>query len=186
MTQVAIDELRNRALRVGAWSEVRDVRLFKVTSELAELPDESVGLSYSLNSDISMQYLTDDGGLIVTGEYTVLVREGSVESTDGAEWDEQKTVLELAFTMAALFAVDAPEGQEPLEEDELDAFAKTTGQFALHPYAREFVADMTGRMGLPQLHIGMMKLHLDGPNQGGNRTAASIASSRSPTALPAG
>lgn len=178
-TQVPLDEVRSLALRVAAWSEVRDVRLFKVTSQLNGLPDQAETLSYGLSSDVSVQYLEEDVGIIVTGEYEVTIREGTVESSEDEE--DQNVVLELSFTMAALFGVTVPEGAEVLRPAELDAFAKTTGQFALHPYAREFVADLTGRMGLPQLHIGMLKLHLDGPND----TDSSRVSSGVPTAATA-
>ena len=64
--------------------------------------------------------------------------------------------------MSTLYVVtERSDDTEPLTEGELDAFSNTTGQFALHPYAREFIADLTGRMRLSPLHIGMLKLHLD-------------------------
>ena len=61
----------------------------------------------------------------------------------------------------------------------MDTVSETTN-------AREFVADMTGRMGLPQLHIGMMKLHLEGPNEVENGSARLATYATSPTALPGG
>lgn len=135
-------------------------------AELSNMPDESLGLSYSMDSDVSVQYLQEDGGVIVNGEYEVAVRQGDIEpDLEGGDEDTRTVILNLEFNMAALFAVDVPSEAEALTEDEIDAFARTTGQFALHPYAREFVANLTGRMGLPPLHIGMMKLHLDGPDE---------------------
>lgn len=163
MTTVPVDEIRSRAARVAAWSEVNDVRLFQVEAKLNALPD-SEQLSYHMDSDVTMQYLQDQDGLIVTGDYTITIQAADASPADPAEGndDEQEPLYRLAFQLAALFTVDVPsDSHDPLEEDELDAFARTTGQFALHPYARELVADMTARAGLPPLHIGMLKIHLD-------------------------
>lgn len=165
MTQVPVDELRKRALRVAARAEIEDVRLFEIKSNFVELPDKPAGLSYNMASDVRVEYLPEEDGLIAAGEYHVTVREAETDDPDEAESDDPKTFLDLGFTMAVLFSVDVREGDKPFTETELDAFAKTTGQFALHPYARELVADLTSRMGLPQLHIGMLKLHLDAPNE---------------------
>lgn len=165
LTVVPLDDLRNKALRVAARSEIRDVRLFAVTASFEDMPDEEAAYTYSLDSDVAMQHFPQEGGLIVNGEYQLMVRQRDSElkavATEAGEG--LKTVLDLQFTMAALFVVEEPDEHEALQQEELDAFAKTTGQFALHPYAREFIADITGRMGLPQLHIGTLKLHLDAP-----------------------
>lgn len=163
MTSVPVDEVRNRALRVAAWSEVNDVRLFESSSKLKQMP-ETHHLKYDMHSDVSMQYVEDEGGLIVTGDYSIIIREAEGEVPSSESDDEVEPVYELTFQLAALFDIDVPEGAEPLSHEELDSFARTTGQFALHPYAREFVAEMTGRAGLPALHVGMLKIHLDGPN----------------------
>lgn len=166
MTIVPVEEGRNQAARVAAWSEVNDVRLFDSKAELRRVP-EAHRLRYDLESDVTMQYIEDDDGLVVTGEYKISVNEAPDDAeSDPVEDDanEAQSCYELTFTMAALFTVTVPDGVEPLSEMELNAFARTTGHFALHPYAREFVADMTGRAGLPPLHIGMLKLHLDAPN----------------------
>lgn len=35
------------------------------------------------------------------------------------------------------------------------------GQFALHPYAREYIYDVTGRLGLPPLTVGVLTMPYD-------------------------
>lgn len=109
-----------------------------------------------------MQFLPEDDGLIVTSDYTVSMREVEELNDAGGHEDKDDTpIYELTFRLAALFTINIPADATPLDEAELDAFAKTTGQFALHPYAREFIAQMTGRAGLPPLHVGPLKLRLD-------------------------
>ena len=42
--------------------------------------------------------------------------------------------------------------------EELNAYAISTGQYALYPYAREYISDLTMRLGLPPLTIGVLKI----------------------------
>jgi preprotein translocase subunit SecB len=121
------------------------------------------GLAYSLDSSIEFQTLGDvgvaGGSLVVTGEYQLSVIQ-VVAATEDEESSEED-IAKLDFTLAALFTVLPPrEGDDPIADSEFAAYAATTGQFALYPYAREFVADMTGRMGLPSLHMGALKFNL--------------------------
>lgn len=46
-------------------------------------------------------------------------------------------------------------GGHPTEE-ELTAYAATTGRFALYPYIREYVYDLTGRLALPPLTLEIL------------------------------
>lgn len=156
-----LDEVRAKAARVAAWSEVNDVRLFKASCDLARMP-EAGRYRYEMDAAVKVQFLPDDDGVIVTSDYTVSISEVE-ESTDagGDEDNDGAPIYELTFRLAALFTISIPADATPLDEAELDAFAKTTGQFALHPYAREFIAQMTGRAGLPPLHVGLLKLRLD-------------------------
>lgn len=157
-TAPTLDEVRTKAARVAAWSEVNDVRLFKATCDLVRMPD-SGPYRYDMDADVSVQFLPEDGGLIVTSDYTLSICEGGAPSDD--EDGDGDSFYELTFRLAALFNMNIPVDATPLDEAELDAFAKTTGQFALHPYARDFIAQMTGRAGLPSLHVGLLKLRLD-------------------------
>ena len=48
------------------------------------------------------------------------------------------------------------DGDTPLEEDELTAHGATTAKFLLYPFIREYIHDITGRLGLPPLTIGVL------------------------------
>ena len=52
-------------------------------------------------------------------------------------------------------------GDEPVAADEMQAYAATTGQFVLHPFARQYIYDMTGRLGLPPLTVGVLRQTYD-------------------------
>ena len=66
-------------------------------------------------------------------------------------------IARIEFEQAALFIMDL-EGQEPPQPEELTAYAVTTGQLALHPYVREYISNITTRLGLPSLTVGVLKL----------------------------
>ncbi|MGH8827023.1 MAG: SecB chaperone [Jiangellaceae bacterium] len=161
-----LDAERSLAARVARSADLRDVRLFGVIANLVS-PVIDAGLTYSLSSNVEYQVLAEASVLIVTGSYELSVVEAAPSDDDAAKDDsEPAKVADLSFQLAALFDVPEPEdGAEPFEDKEYEAYAATTGQFVLYPYAREFVAEMTGRMGLPPLHLGALKFQLDGRNE---------------------
>jgi len=153
-----LDAARSEAARVAASVELNDVRLFSVEGDLRFLPDDEFSrLSYAFDAGVQVHYELDDEALLVIGDYSLTVR---ARATDEESDAEPRDVASITFQMNALFMVDRTPA-EPFEESELVAFGATTGQFALYPYARAFIADLTGRMGLPPLHVGVMRLNLD-------------------------
>lgn len=173
---MSIDTARSEAARVAAHVDLRDVRMWGVQADLLNVPDGAAEdrLSYKFNADLQVQYSAESAMLLVLGAYSIEMRavpddDGdaeAVESTRGPDEDkaaDEDEVASLAFKLNALFSVEE-EPDEPFTEGELTAFGQTTGQFALYPYAREFVADLSRRMGLPALHMGVMRLHLDSRN----------------------
>lgn len=163
-----LERERSLAARVAGCADLHDVRLFGVGANL-ESPVVEGELSYTLSSDVSFQTLGEPvvRTVIVTGEYEVTVLESTDSADDAGDGDDgeddgTEKVAEVRFTLAALFSVpELDEDEEPFTAEEYEAFAATTGQFALYPYAREFVSDVTSRMGLPALHIGALRIELD-------------------------
>jgi len=154
---------------VAACVDLRDIRLWGIEAKLENVPDVGEArLSYALNADLDVQHSQENSILLVLGTYTLNVEAvppheetaGAIEASDA----ENTPVASVNFRLNALFEVEREPKDEPFSEAELSAFGETTGQFALYPYARELVADMTGRMGLPPLHLGVMRLHLDSRN----------------------
>jgi hypothetical protein len=129
------------------------------------VPGDGEGLSYRFNADLHVQHETGDDLLFVFGKYTLSMRAAAAEGVDPSgdkdvEGTDPEDVASFSFELNGLFAVEH-QPDEPFTESELTAFGQTTGQFALYPYARELVANLSGRMGLPPLHMGVMRLHLE-------------------------
>lgn len=150
------------AARVAGCADLMDIRLFGVAANL-ETPVVEGGLSYTLSSDVSFQTIGEPvRSVVVTGDYEVAVLDSAERDESSEADDDAPKVADLSFSLAALFSVNvAPDEGEAFGDDEYEAFAATTGQFALYPYAREFISDLTSRMGLPALHIGALRLVLD-------------------------
>ncbi|MQW74832.1 hypothetical protein GHK92_03015 [Nocardioides sp. dk4132] len=149
------EEQWRKAGRVSGCADLRDVRLFGMSGDLST-PDPSASLAYTLDVDVEFQTLGDDPvhALVVTANYDLNVTE-----TDESDDQEPTKVAGMAFALAAMYVLVEQDGDDPhvFENEELEAFAATTGQLALYPYAREFIADITGRMGLPPLHLGTLR-----------------------------
>jgi preprotein translocase subunit SecB len=162
---VSLDSVRSEAARVAACVDLRDIRVFELNAELNIVPDDDeTKLSYTFNSDLQVQYDADQKLLIVFGTYALAVTARSIapqSEVEDLEVDDPAEVATVNFNLNALFEVERTPDEEAFTQSELEAFGQTTGQFALYPYARELVSDVTGRMGLPALHMGVMRLHLD-------------------------
>lgn len=161
---VDLNELRNLAARVAASADLVDVRLFHLDSTLERVPVKGHALSYSFDSVVEVQESNDQStALLVDGSYDVTLRQGDTDAHAEEGSDADEVIAYLKIQLAALYEIheDAP---EEFADEELDAFAQTTGLLTLHPYVRELVASMTSRMGLPALHLGTVRINLDKRN----------------------
>lgn len=175
MTNIDIDAARQVASRVAARSDIRDVRLLKTEAELNRQPELAGGLSYELNTGIESVFEEGGDSFVVQVEYTLNITELSqglvpdatakddeTESTE--EPPAEQKIASIKFTHAGLFSIQMREGDEPASSAEIEAYGQSTGLFALYPYAREFVYNLTGRLGLPPLTLGVLRLAADRPN----------------------
>lgn len=165
---VDLDDARSLAARVAAFADLQDVRLFDMHGSLGSLPpDRPGGLGYRFDTDIEVQVPADDA-LIVSGSYQLTVffhsHDEAEPQADADHEDDEPPVVDLKFQLAALYELVGHDAETAFPEHELDAFGQTTGLLTLHPYAREFISDMTGRMGLPPLHLGTVRVSLDKRN----------------------
>lgn len=137
---------------VAGRSEIEDVRLVKTQVEAPEFADPGRPLQFQFGSTPSVHYEDDAEAFVISVQYELSV------SQDGDDVDEdasEVTVATVNFTYAALYSKLL---DDRFTDDALEAFAKTTGSFAIYPYAREYVQDVTGRLGLPPLTLGLFKI----------------------------
>jgi len=140
---------------------------------LVEPPETGLQLRYTLDTDVNVEYEQGASSFVVRIAYRLTIDQpqrgdGSTTVSEDGSPDENvpqvPQVAALRFELAALFTLEMREGDEPLEEEELEAYAASTGQLALYPYAREYVYDATGRLGIPPLTIGVLQEPIEWPD----------------------
>jgi hypothetical protein len=146
---------QRKAARVAAMADLRDVRLFKASVDFGRFPQGSQPLSWNLEMTPTATF--DDGAdyFILEIEYVVEISEVGIDLTAG---DESPGIGSISFKLAALYDLHAPPKKPQPTVEELNAYAKTSGTMAVYPYAREFVQNMTSRMGLPPLTLSTLRL----------------------------
>jgi hypothetical protein len=159
-------EARKVAARLAARTDIRDVRLLKSSAEIMRLPVAEPVLTYDLTSEAAVEYQPGRESFVVRGVYHLSISADPVPSDEEAERD--LSVAKIEFEHAALFVIDKG-ADDPPEAEELNAYAISTGQFALYPYVREYISDITGRLGLPPLTVGVLRMSL--PNPDGETTS---------------
>jgi hypothetical protein len=168
-----LGEERRRAARLAARAEIRDVRMLKSDIQLIQQPESRLQLRYTLDADVNVEYQQGDSSFVVRVAYDLtidqlLADDTSTEVSEEArpEGDETSVprVATLHFELAALFTLEMRDGDDPVKDEELEAYAASTGQLALYPYAREYVYDVTGRLGLPPLTMGVLQEAIGQPD----------------------
>ncbi|ARO12743.1 hypothetical protein BMR99_09865 [Propionibacterium freudenreichii] len=146
-------DLRMKAARVAGQADLRDIRTAALHAEVDFPPQPGSNLGYDLDSNFEFALPQDEGDLtVVMGQYTA--------SLSVKEGDEKKEFARLGFTLMALYEVGTPQG-DAFSHEELEAFVRTSGQFALYPYARETMSMLTTRLGVPNLTLPVLRVALD-------------------------
>ena len=158
MNSIDLATARQRAARLAARADIRAVRMLRSSAELVRLPVDDPHLAYEFDSESAVEYEPGSSSFVVRGTYRVAIRAAGSDNSSEPGPSRNDDIASIEFEQAALFVIDLAEDEAPPEAAELDAYAITTGQFALHPYAREYIADVTGRLGLPTLTLGVLAL----------------------------
>jgi hypothetical protein len=151
---------RNRALGAGiaGRAEIEDVRLMRSSFDLVKIPDGEHRLGWTLDVRPGTEFEPGAEHFIVKCDYTLVVK----EAAKGGE-AEGALVTSIEFTMAALYELETTDADSTSSEEEIAAFGASTGAFALYPYARAYVQDVTSRLGLPPLTLGVYRIPISDP-----------------------
>jgi hypothetical protein len=136
-------------------ADLRDVRLFEAALKFNGFPGES-SLTWEIEMTPTTSYEEGDDYFVLEVEYSVHVRTPAEETDNRDPSDE--VIASIDFRLAALYSLEIPEGKPNPTTAELDDYAKTMGMMAVYPYAREFVQNLTSRMGLPPLTLSTFRL----------------------------
>ncbi|EPD69274.1 hypothetical protein HMPREF1219_01499 [Corynebacterium pyruviciproducens ATCC BAA-1742] len=151
------EEFRLRAAKIAAGASLRDLRLVQSDFQLVNVVEPSDELSIQMNIELSAGETEEPNVLVVSAKFGVVifVADESEHTSDKSSDSEQPSnVATINFAYNTAFVVN---DDCEWNEESLEAFAKTTGIFAIYPYAREFVTDVTTRAGLPPLILDFLK-----------------------------
>lgn len=123
-----------------------DVRMVEASFRHIDFPEDGQ-ITYKMDIAPSARLSESTPTLVTSADFTLEMR----QEVDG----EANDIANIQFTLAGLYSI--PEDVE-FSDEEVAAFADTTGIFGLYPYAREYVQDVTGRLGLPPLTLGLYKI----------------------------
>jgi preprotein translocase subunit SecB len=130
---------------VAARVELQDVHLLSVRAEQnpdllkAEMKVE-FGVSTGIASDREAERIT------VTANFDAVARPAD---------DEAKSFLRISASFRLVYGCG---DLEELSDEKLEAFGSVNGVFNAWPYWREFVQNMTARMGLPPLVLPVFRV----------------------------
>jgi hypothetical protein len=153
-----ISAAREIAARLAAITDIYDVRLMKTSAEIVNLPADNPFLAYQLESESAVEYEPGTESFVVRGTYRVFISSGATAEALAGPEHHGSPVANIEFEQAALFVMNMPDSADPPKPEELNAYAVSTGQFTLYPYVREYIADLTMRLGLPALTVGVLKM----------------------------
>lgn len=144
---------RRLAARVASRAEIGDVRLFEASIKLVDFPASHVAMRYTVEMSPRVDYEPGSERFVIRTTYHVAIELAEAD-------DHAPAIASIEFELGGLFDLEARTGDDGVSEAEFGAFARTTGQMALWPFAREYIFDATGRLGLPPLAVGMFRIPL--------------------------
>ena len=138
-----------------------DVRTTAGSYELLRF-DQPEQKTASVDIEVDTQCGEAGEAFAVALAYNVIMFEGKTRPEDDTD---ESVIAKCSVTLSGLYLPVESDDPEPLEmTDELvSAFAASAAMLNLHPYAREYVASATSRMGLPVLHLAPLVLGSNEP-----------------------
>lgn len=124
--------------RVSKYTELKDIRLTNVAAKCD--PEASGPLASEFTHECAIVGRGKDF-LDVTCEYHFSGRTG------------ETLVIEILIKYLVSYALNA---SEPLAEEDISQFAPANGTLHSWPFVREFLRELTSRMGVPPFKLGVM------------------------------
>ena len=144
-----IAAISRRASRVAEHTNIRDIRLMGSSSELKSFTSEGP-LNWDLNISPSAQYKPGDEFFVLMIRYHVKVdrTEDSVAEDSARETEE---VADISFQFGVLCELQRDDSGPTISQRDIEEYGDATAMIVLTPYVREYLHDVTMRMGLPPL-----------------------------------
>ncbi|WP_323095686.1 hypothetical protein [Intrasporangium sp. YIM S08009] len=152
-TSVSVGELRERAARVLQAVTLRDVSLHSISAKGAN-PHLAGPFTVKQGINVKGEASENGDGVQAWAMYQV---EAFPTSDEGhPDSSSAEAAWSLNIEMIADYPFESGSG-ERFDREHLMAFSIIVGLMAIHPYARETVQNITGRLGYPPFTLEMLE-----------------------------
>jgi len=141
------------ASRVAEHTNIRDIRLASASAELKSFAAEGP-FTWDLDISPSAHYQEGDRFFVLAIGYAITIERP--DDADGEESDKKpEEVAEISFQFAMLCELDE-ESASSITREAVEEYTDAAAKIVLGPYVREYVHDVTMRMGLPTLVVDIL------------------------------
>jgi hypothetical protein len=161
-----IGSISRKASRVAEHLNIRDIRLIETSTELKSF--SSAGpFQWNLKASPSVHYEQGDQFFVLTVGYHVTIEKSEEpnaedsdkrsEKVDVEDADEKpEEVADISFQFGMLCELEQESLSSQINREELEEYADAVAIIVFSPYVREYLHDVTMRMGLPPLVMDIL------------------------------
>lgn len=160
MIRGGVAALSREASRVAERVNIRDIRLLGSSSELKSLG--AVGpFQWDLSVSPSVEYEEGDLFFVLIIGYQVAIEQpgdSNAEESDEEEDSDSRPeeVADISFQFGVLCELERESFNSEITREEVEEYADAAARIVLTPYVREYLHDVTMRMGLPPLVMDIL------------------------------
>ena len=146
--------MSREASRVAKRTNIRDIRLIETSTELKSFTNEGP-FTWDLKISPSVQYDQGDQFFVLSIAYQVTVeRPDDPESEDSDTKPEE--IADISFQFGILCELEQESSSSEISREQVEEYADAAARIVLSPYVREYIHDVTMRMGLPTLVMDVL------------------------------
>jgi hypothetical protein len=158
-----IGTISRLASRVAERVSIRDIRLMETSAELKNFSTDGP-LSWDLGISSSAHYKPGDSYFVLMIGYQVTIEKPEDSAVEEADKSSDE-VAEISFQFGVLCELELQESSSEITKEEVEEYGDATAKIILSPYVREYIHDVTMRMGLPPLIMDILPSFTEEPSR---------------------
>lgn len=149
-----IGTISREATRVAERVNIREIRLIGTSTELKSFT--SVGpFQWDLIVSPGVNYEQGDRFFVLTVGYRVTIERPDDSDTDEPD-KKPEEVADISFQFGMLCELEQESSSSGISLEEVEEYGDAAAQIVFGPYVREYLHDVTMRMGLPPLVMDIL------------------------------
>jgi hypothetical protein len=155
-----IGTISQEASRVAERATIQEIRLLGTSTELKSFASRGP-FQWELRVSPALDYNQGDQFFVVTIAYEAAIERPADPNAEGSDKEgnsdsNPEEIADISFQFGILFELER-EGSDPeISREEVEEYADAAATIVLSPYVREYLHDVTMRMGLPPLVMDIL------------------------------